>query len=300
MADGEVPQEELWQNLQLQMTEIEMLESMFPNPGEFEFSDPPAAAECRSLATGSKLSFIPLSLEFYLRMKLEEVENRLEVLVNFPHGYPATSLPEIYVRCCSLVKHKHRQLNEDLRKFIGGLALGDLCIGQVIQWLQENAANYISKDTASEKNLTKVLSAGPVTFKRLWIYSHHIYSKIKRRNMIDLASDLDLTGFTLPGKPGVICVEGYDRNVDDFWSRVRNWTWKRISLKYEEVFNSVDINEANKLRKFDGFEEKAFNVRKLYSREYTQDLGLFYQFLQERQLGFVFKEYFGVEGKQAQ
>ena len=37
--------------------------------------------------------------------------------------------------------------------------------------------------------------------------SHHIYSKIKRKDLQGLASDLNLTGFVMPGKPGVICVE---------------------------------------------------------------------------------------------
>ena len=31
-------------------------------------------------------------------------------------------------------------------------------------------------------------------FSRYWIYSHHIYSKIKRRNILDMAREYDVTG----------------------------------------------------------------------------------------------------------
>ena len=45
---------------------------------------------------------------------------------------------------------------------------------------------------------------------RYWIYSHHIYSKIKRRNILDMSREYDVTGFCQPGKPGIICVEVSD------------------------------------------------------------------------------------------
>ena len=60
----------------------------------------------------------------------------------------------------------------------------------------------------------------PDVFTRLWIYSHHIYSKVKRRDMLELARDCAVTGFSLPGKPGIICVEGPAANTADWWKRV--------------------------------------------------------------------------------
>ena len=46
------------------------------------------------------------------------------------------------------------------------------------------------------------------SFSRMWIYSHHIYSKFKRRDIIAWANELTLNGFSMCGKPGMICVEG--------------------------------------------------------------------------------------------
>ncbi|XP_014667460.1 PREDICTED: RWD domain-containing protein 2B-like [Priapulus caudatus] len=284
-------------NLHLQLAEIEMLESMFPNPGEFEFSDPAAVADCQQVAAGETLPYALPGLEFYVRLKLERVEKPLELLVSFPHEYPSRAPPEFYARWSPLANDKHRQLNEDLRAHAGATYERDLCVVQTTQWLQEHAPAYLS--VAIRVDAAAARTRGPVAFKRLWIYSHHIYSKVKRRDMLDLASELRLTGFTLPGKPGVVCVEGCCADVDDFWSRVRNWTWKRISAKREETCAVTGYDDVDRLRKFENFEEKAFNVRKQYSREFTQDLGLFYKFLEEKDLGFVFKDFFGVDGKQS-
>jgi hypothetical protein len=54
----------------------------------------------------------------------------------------------------------------------------------------------------------------------MWIHSHHIYSKSKMKNIEDWAKELNLTGFFLPGKPGLMCVEGLETNCNIWWQRV--------------------------------------------------------------------------------
>lgn len=41
-----------------------------------------------------------------------------------------------------------------------------------------------------------------MNLSRLWIVSHHIYSKKKRKTIIDGAKSMNLRGFMKPGKPG--------------------------------------------------------------------------------------------------
>jgi hypothetical protein len=45
---------------------------------------------------------------------------------------------------------------------------------------------------------------------------------------------MKLTGFSLPGKPGIICVEGYSEDIDDYWSRLRALNWKKICVRERE------------------------------------------------------------------
>ncbi len=61
-----------------------------------------------------------------------------------------------------------------------------------------------------------------------------MYSKTKRRDLLSLASRLDLSGFSLVGKPCAICLEGAAEDCDSAWAAVRTWTWQRITLRKRE------------------------------------------------------------------
>ncbi|KAK6742356.1 hypothetical protein RB195_009930 [Necator americanus] len=59
-----------------------------------------------------------------------------------------------------------------------------------------------------------------------------------RSDLLNLAKKLNLTGFSTPGKPAVIVVEGESKACEEFWKDVKSWTWKRISLRHSDVFSS--------------------------------------------------------------
>jgi hypothetical protein len=191
----------------------------------------------------------------------------------------------------------HRQFTEDLHRFIRGLHRGDICMFSVVQWIQDNIDSYFvaCHGLVGDK---KVEREEDTVFTRLWIYSHHIYSKFKRKDIIDWAGELKLSGFSLPGKPGVICVEGYSRNVDEFWHRIRRLNWKRLAIREKEE-TEIGNDDINIYKKFSSFEEKVFDARAGKGREYHMDLGKLYTFLEERGCGAVFTLFFGVEGKTA-
>ena len=83
---------------------------------------------------------------------------------------------------------------------------GEAVLVAVVSWLQDQGETLLAPGIEEKLNLQTV-QAGPQKMLRYWVYSHHIYSKVKRKDLQGLASDLRLTGFVLPGKPGVICVE---------------------------------------------------------------------------------------------
>ena len=182
---------------------------------------------------------------------------------------------------------------------------GELCFGEVVQWVQDNVASYISRSrTLSEPSVKTTASKKSKsdkhkdTFMRLWIHSHHIYSKIKRKNILDMGRSGPLTGFCLPGKPGVICIEGPKEDVEEMWACIKHWNWKKISCKHtEEVLLKEGETERSMddLRCFEGFVEKVFDVKG--GRANHMDLGLLFKFLEERNCGDVFKALLGVDGK---
>ena len=95
----------------------------------------------------------------------------------------------------------------------------ELVIMEVNDWVIENFEKFKEK-AEPVKTLNK---NAEVEFIRLWIYSHHIYSNEKRRNISSLSENLDLTGFILPGKPGIICVEGESSKVHQFYTQIKRY-----------------------------------------------------------------------------
>ncbi|KHN71644.1 RWD domain-containing protein 2B, partial [Toxocara canis] len=71
-------------------------------------------------------------------------------------------------------------------------------------------------------------------FARYWIYSHHLRSNVKRKNIEAIAKMLCLNGFSSPGKPGIIIVEGTRKDCQKFWEQIRVWNWKHIAIRHKE------------------------------------------------------------------
>ena len=100
---------------------------------------------------------------------------------------------------------------------------------EVNDWVIENFEKFKEK----AEPVKTVNKNAEVEFIRLWIYSHHIYSNEKRRNMSSLSENLDLTGFILPGKPGIICVEGESSKVHQFYTQIKRYFF--IAVKEKKI-----------------------------------------------------------------
>ncbi|XP_047121467.1 RWD domain-containing protein 2A isoform X1 [Schistocerca piceifrons] len=275
--------------LRIQLSEFEMLQSMFSNPGEFCVDDPSVIADINEFVDG-RCSIIPPRLDFSINLFIDMA--KFEVCVNLPHDYPATE-PDIFVRSDKLSRNQQHSLNIDLSKFIADLDRGEICICSAISWLQENATHYY---VAIKPEPQVKICEDEDLFTRYWIYSHHIYSKIKRREVLDLAHEFNITGFCLPGKPGIICAEGSSMDCDEWWQKVKSMNWKKIMCKKKETFK-LNGGEMDELRKFPSFREISFESGKGKSQEHHMDMGEFYRYLAEHNCSYVFKDYFGVDGK---
>lgn len=218
----------------------------------------------------------------------------MEVYVCFPHKYPFAK-PEVCVRCASLGRVQQGQVNSAMAEFMQTLPSGELCILSVINWLMENAADYFSPNKQVEED-SKKEDAVSDTLCRMWIYSHHIYNKFKRREIVDYGKDLNLTGFSLPGKPGFICIEGSKRDSNDFLQHLKKMSWKKISLVKEEIEDLGEMS-LDEFRKFQDFSEISFQVRRGPAREYHMDMGQFLKYLTEHSCAYAFQDLFGLEGQ---
>lgn len=239
-------------SLSQQLSEFELLKSMYPNSDEIILTDKNIIDKI-STFLDSKSDYTPGHLDFTLNLFINDL--KLEVCVNLPSLYPEEE-PDIYVRCNQLNRQQESKLNTEIFDFIKSNHDGEVCLYNVITWLQDNVDDFSKK--AEKENKSEVLEQPnevPQKFVRLWIYSHHIYNKKKRDEIMKKAKELNLTGFCLPGKPGFICIEGLDNNCNEWWKDIKSMTWKRIVIRKSENF---ELSEQKQQQKFSNFEELHF------------------------------------------
>lgn len=304
--------------LEVQLNELDTLMSMFSCDSELTLDDPSVVADMRTSLgevlrskdghrcegqAGERSPRQHGQIGFTIKLQTEN-EHTIEMIFRLPLTYPK-SAPDVSIRISVLSRHNHQLYNEKLQAFIRELRPEEPVIYEIIQWIKETSDSFIEEYnnscsvTVKPPNIPSA-SMGTLEFSRLWIYSHHIYNKVKRKSIVDLANDLGLTGFSVPGKPGIICVEGNQRNSEDFWQKIRSMQWKKISLIHREDLTADDSTKFEELRAFHDFEEKHFDPRTGKGREVHMDLGLLFQFLQERGFSDIFQMYFGIKGRESE
>lgn len=288
------------ENLELQLSEVEMLQSMFPNEEEFKLDDQGVLSDVQEYISGS-IKELPSHISFYLQVECESSSDAgtdgrtLDVFCSLKHEYP-TEKPEIFVRAPQFMDREvQKELNKDLEDHLLELEKGELCVVIAIQWLKDNADLYFQRciKNSTNFNLTEDKEKSDGLFLRMWMYMHHIYSKTKRKIILDWSSDYNLTGFSLPGKPGVVCIEGNENDVEEYYSKLRRLNWKKITCRHREIGDTTKDIDSQRI--FTGFVELSFDVHG--TRESHMDMGQFYQYLEKHSLGYMFTMLFGVEGK---
>lgn len=294
----------LRENLELQLSEVEMLRSMYPEEEEFKV-DEQVLSDIQEFCS-EKTDEKPNGLNFSLTISLIECGNgnpdenkTIDLSCYFPQEYPNIK-PELFARSQSLNRENQKELNDDLNSHISTLETGELCSLAAIQWIQENGELYVTKSEAEKTPKIDIKvhdkehkTKKEGTFLRMWLYMHHIYSKTKRKDILQWASDYNLTGFCLPGKPGVVCLEGNECNVEEYFSRLRRLNWKKITCRHRE--KGIEKKSIDSQRKFSGFDELFFEVHG--TRENHMDMGQFLHYLEQHDLGSIFPILFGIEGK---
>lgn len=275
--------EKLMENLSMQISEIEMLLSIFCNPGEIRIEDPKAFDKIRSYVEETT-NLIPPYVDITVNIAVDDT--KFELCVNLPHEYPQI-VPDLFVRNHKLDRNQHRTLNQLLTNYVDSLSRDEPCLFSAITWIQDNGHNF--KVTETEVKIERKSEE----LIRYWIYSHHIYSKFKRREIFNLANTLKLTGFCLPGKPGIICVEGNINDCNEWWLTIKGMNWKRIFCKITE-----ECQDESNFLKFKDFQEIAFQING--NRYNHMDMGELNRFLKEHDCARIFKELFGVEGRSSE
>ena len=252
--------EELRANYEQQLQELEVLQSMYCEEGEFRVSSHERVLKAltafveEGVGEGTEVQALG-ELVFSFSLTLEDDKNT-PVVIDFtlPSGYPSHERPSVRVRVGEGSRARNQYITASACDFVREQeeeTEGEMCIMETIQYILENAGGvgeeYDKRSNAPKVKESKEQSA---TFVRQYIYSHHIRGKIKRRDMKALSKQYDLTGFVLVSKPGVILIEGWEENVSAFWVEIRTWQWKRIMSKMTDEVPFVASEETPTFQEF--------------------------------------------------
>lgn len=297
--------------LRMQLDELSMLQSIFCAADEFKVDDPSIEADLNAFLDGESTS-ITSQLQYTIRQQLSTA-SRLDIRIELPHFYPLLELASVSVLSAAIGKVTSDTLRYDLIEYMRSLDSSEVYVYQVYQWVQDNAANYINvKTTTSDSQLNSPNPIERIEMERLWIHSHHLKSNTKRQEIVRLAKVLDLSGFSRPGKPGIICVEGRKVDAQEFWRTVRQWCWQKIQVRKSELKTVTGVAGVENFRRFTlPLQEKLFlNSDDLIrnkgiigdnetdvcnGEEQHMSMALFMKFLDNHRCAYIKKDLFGFE-----
>lgn len=114
-------------------------------------------------------------------------QETVEIIVNLSLEYSFADA-NIYCRCSALDRTEQLSLNQDLKSYEQSLDKREPLVYLLISWVQDKAEAYFCNSKASKtdsgKDSKEIEELSK--FVRFWIKSHHIYSKFKQREIIDL------------------------------------------------------------------------------------------------------------------
>lgn len=273
--------------LKKQIDELDMLQSIFCNSGEFQIEDHSATADINEYLLGN-LQELTQRLEYSIYFK--EANGKIEIKVILPNLYPTIEVANVSVKSCILNKNDETLIKREIENFIKNIDKTESYMYQVISWIQENIDAFKNLKPIETNLPEKVLE---IELQRLWIYSHHIKSKTKRINIVNNAKILNLTGFCKPGKPGIICVEGYKEDTEEFWKLLKGMNWQKITVKKSED-KTCSIEKIDKFRIFQSFNEEIF-IDIGDEQEVKMNMSVFLKYLEQHNCSYMKKYLFNFE-----
>ncbi|XP_053681414.1 RWD domain-containing protein 2A [Anopheles nili] len=289
-------------NVQKQLDEFQMLSAIFCNHGELQVDDYSCIDNLNGFICG-EIEQLSAKLDYRFNLPLLS-DQKVELLVQLPHLYPSLELPRIVIRSAEIAREQERLLTVKIEQYIEEeiLERDEPYVYQVICWIQDHIVEML-QSTAEKKELSTsckhtTIEHKPIIFERLWIYSHHLKSKMKRQTIVKTARELKLTGFSRPGKPAIICVEGHQADTQEFWRTIKPLKWQKIQIKLSETSTSETATEMVQLRHFAfGFREELFCEMDEDSdtEDQPMSMSLFMKFLEKHNCGYVKKELFGIQ-----
>jgi len=142
-----------------------------------------------------------------------------------------------------------------------GMEMLDLIVTLFTEYLPEltesnQDANQPKQGNSAQQQLTAKI-------KRVVIWSHHLLATSKRKDIQAWSKELSLSGYSRPGHPGSIFVEGDEDQVDEFIRRLKQLRWQALQVRGEETADKRICGPGDGVLEVEGLGEIAEALKKI-------------------------------------
>ena len=113
------------------------------------------------------------------------------------------------------------------------------CLDLLVEGFKDWLENQTATRSQEVKDAAGIKASGTKTkktrIKRALLWSHHLLATSKRKDIVTWSRELHLGGFSRPGHPGAIFIEGEEDAVDEFVHRIKQLRWQALQVRAEDV-----------------------------------------------------------------
>jgi len=228
--------------LDAQISMLDLIIDMFPGPGEVEIPSETSKvmARLRDPSLSSNMDILPPNVNFTLSLSLGTQDRiiQLKVCVPLQSSAPEISEPPSFTYAIRQPSWMSRGEVADLSNL---MPKSD--IFGALDYLQDPTSPFRNPRAAPDNEDTNSSNAlvPKQSLVRVFFYFPSLSTREKRMDLVRYATDYQLTGFVLAGKPGVLCVEGVSVNIDTYMNYIKMNSWgdipshqKKVSERYRE------------------------------------------------------------------
>eukprot|EP01135_Chromosphaera_perkinsii_P007572 Nk52_evm28s914 gene=Nk52_evmTU28s914 len=238
---------------QRQVDEVEVIRSMYPD--EFAFETGEATFETLKVdleqsedainigrvSSGASVFAFSLCIRFLDSEECDE-KDKYEIKVTFeiPSGYPLLESASMGVSSSSLERKVCSDMASKIKEHCESHQGNEVGL-TVLEFVQEAFPELVkglqtkATSTKAEKKAETVRNRKTELAVCLF-WMHHIKSTTKRKNIIAWSNELSLRGYSKPGYPGIVVVEGENEDVSEYIRRLKALKWKAIAVRCHQLF----------------------------------------------------------------
>lgn len=288
--------------LESQLAMVDLIRAMYPSPEEKEETDSTTLETierirgfCDSPDACTGIGSLPPFLEVMVSLPIEIVEGsqassqplQMNVLVPLttkdidplePPSISYTLRQPVWMSRAEVLELGADMPQDDI------LAAFDYVCENAPKYFKTRSAEALKhqvQDDGREK--------GPLL--RVWFYFPSLSTREKRKDLVNYAPRYRLTGFVLAGKPGVLCLEGGSRDIDDYMNAIKNESWGDIPSHQKKVSERFREECGADGRKFEDMTEITDDLgEKRGARKNRGDMAALEAFLKEKGVGESFSK----------